>query len=77
MLEQLGRVYQSDFENILLLKVASIPKFLDDCDRKFRENSEAIALFERIVSVTQIFGFQSASELETKAKRMSWVSYQY
>ncbi|MEL7010346.1 MAG: hypothetical protein AAFY50_23805 [Cyanobacteria bacterium J06648_1] len=76
MLEKLGKVYQSDFENILLVKVASIPEFLDNCDRKFTEDSGAIALFERIVPVTQTFDFQSAAEFETKAKKivLDWLS---
>ncbi|MEM8828397.1 MAG: hypothetical protein AAGE96_03450 [Cyanobacteria bacterium P01_G01_bin.19] len=69
-LEKLGKVYQSDFENILLVKVESIPQFLAECDRIFKEDSNLLNLFERIVPVTKTFSFQTAEEFETKAKQI-------
>lgn len=69
MLEKLGKVYQSNFENILLVNVHSIPEFLADFDRQIKD-SDALDLFERIVPITQTFDFQSAEEFETKAKEV-------
>ena len=70
MLEKFGKVYQSDFENLLLVKVASIPEFLANFDRTLKEDRSLINLFERIVPVTKTFDFQSAKEFETKAQEV-------
>ena len=75
MLEKFGKVYQSDFENLLLVKVASIPEFLANFDRQLKEDRSLINLFERIVPVTKTFDFQSAKEFEAKAKQivLNWM----
>ncbi len=75
LLEKLGKVYQSDFENLLLVEVESIPQFLAKCDRTFKKDPNLLNLFERIVPVTKTFSFQSAEEFETKAKEivMDWL----
>ena len=70
LLEKLGRVYQSDFENLLLINVTNIPRFLADCDRLFQEDPNLPNLFERIVPITKTFDFQSAAEFETKVKKI-------
>lgn len=74
-LEKFGKVYQSDFENLLLLKVEAIAQFMAECDRAFKEDPKLLNLFERIVPVTATFNFQSAQEFETKAKEivMDWI----
>lgn len=69
-LEKLGKVYQSDFENLLLIKVPDIPQFLTSFNQKLEENSNLIDLFARIVPVTNTFNFQSAKEFESKAKKI-------
>ena len=68
LLERFGKVYQSDFENILLMKVANIAQFLAELDLKIKQDSGIVNLFNRIVPVTKTFSFQSQSEFETKAK---------
>ncbi|MCC0178174.1 hypothetical protein I4641_14420 [Waterburya agarophytonicola K14] len=75
LLEKLGRVYQSDFEDLLLVKVESIPQFLAECDRAFKKDAHLLNLFERIVPVTKTFDFQSQEEFETQAKEivMDWI----
>ena len=70
LFEKFGKVYQSDFENILLLKVASVPQFLEDFNRKLLENPSLKELVNRIVPVTKTFSFQSQAEFETRAKEI-------
>lgn len=70
LFEKFGKIYQSDFENILLLKVASIPQFLDDFNQKLLENPSIKELYNRVVPITSSFSFQSAEEFETKAKEI-------
>lgn len=70
LLEKLGAVYQSDFENILLMKVANIAQFLAEMNAQIAKNSSTTNLFNRIVPVTKTFSFQSQSEFETKAKEI-------
>lgn len=74
-LEKLGTVYQSDFENLLLVKVKSIPQFLSDFAPLLQEDLNLVDLFERVVPVTASFDFQSAAEFETQAKAivMDWL----
>jgi len=70
LLEKFGTVYQSDFENILLLKVDSIPLFLADLNLKIKNDSGIADLFNRIVPVIATFSFYSQEEFETKAKKL-------
>lgn len=75
LLEKLGKVYQSDFENVLLLVVDSIPNFLEIFNGKLLNEPDLIKNFSRIVPVTTTFSFQSSAEFETKAKDivLSWL----
>ncbi|PSB05592.1 hypothetical protein C7B62_24870 [Pleurocapsa sp. CCALA 161] len=76
LLEEFGTVFQSDFENILLMNVNSIPEFLDSLNSKLLQDPSLKKVFARIVPVTSTFSFQSAAEFETKAKDvlMEWLS---
>ena len=75
LLEKFGAVYQSNFENILLMKVASIPQFLADLNLRIAKDSSITNLFNRIIPVTATFSFQSQEEFETKAKEtvLEWL----
>lgn len=75
LLEKFGKVYQSDFENILLMKVASIPQFLSDFNSKIEEDSSIANLFNRISPIIATFSFQSQEEFEAKAKKVvsNWI----
>ncbi|MEM7762259.1 MAG: hypothetical protein AAF298_29705 [Cyanobacteria bacterium P01_A01_bin.40] len=75
LLEKLGAVYQSDFENILLMKVANISQFLAELNTKIEKDPSVANLFNRIVPVTKTFSFQSQEEFETKAKEIvfDWI----
>lgn len=76
LLEKLGTVFQSDFENVLLMKVESIPQFLDSFNAKLLEDPSLEKVVSRIVPVTKTFTFQSSSEFETKAKEivLNWLT---
>lgn len=71
LLEELGKVSQSDFENVLLLKVDSIYSFMDDFNRKLAKEPRLLKSFSRIVPLNTIFSFQSVTEFETKAKEIA------
>ena len=70
LLEKFGKVYQSDFENILLLKVANIPQFMESFNQKLLKNPSLKELYNRVVPITSSFSFQSSEEFETKAKEI-------
>ncbi|MBE9043104.1 hypothetical protein IQ255_01555 [Pleurocapsales cyanobacterium LEGE 10410] len=76
LLEELGKVYQSDFENVLLLEVDSVPSFLENLNDKLSNEPSLLKNFSRIVPVTSAFSFQSVTEFETKAKEVvsDWLS---
>jgi tRNA(Ser,Leu) C12 N-acetylase TAN1 len=75
LLEELGNVYQGDFENLLLMKVDSIPVFLETFNDQLLKEPNLANLTSRIVPVTTTFSFQSATEFETKAKEriINWL----
>lgn len=75
LLEELGTVYQSDFENVLLMKVESIPLFLETFNDKLLKEPSLAKLVSRIVPVTANFSFQSSAEFEIKAKEivLNWL----
>ncbi len=70
-----GKVYQSDFEDILLMKVESIPDFLETFNQRMLKDSTLEVVASRIVPVTSTFVFQSQEEFETKAKEavLNWI----
>lgn len=70
LFEEFGTVYQSDFENILLLKVNSIPEFIAAFNQRLVEDPSLTELTNRVMPVTSIFSFQSQAEFETKAKKV-------
>ena len=70
LFEEFGTVFQSDFENILLMKVNSIPEFLDSFNDKLLSDPSLEKVASRIVPVTSTFSFPSAAEFETKAKEV-------
>lgn len=76
LLDELGKVYQSDFENVLLLEVGSVRNFLEAFNNRLAEKASAIENFSRISPVTWTFAFQSVTEFEAKAKEivLGWLS---
>lgn len=75
LFEKFSKVYQSDFESILLMKVASIPQFLADLNLRIEKDPSIVNLFNRVVPVTSTFSFRSQAEFETKAKKavLKWL----
>ncbi|MEM7595422.1 MAG: hypothetical protein AAF383_28650 [Cyanobacteria bacterium P01_A01_bin.83] len=70
LFEKFGKVYQSDFEDILLMKVESIPDFLAAFNARISEDPSLEVVASRIVPVTSTFSFQSSAEFEIKAKQV-------
>lgn len=75
LFEKMGKVYQSDFEDVLLMRVDSIPDFLETLHQRLLNDPDLLNLVSRIVPVTANFTFQSATEFETKAKEqvLQWL----
>lgn len=75
LLKELGTVYMSDFENVLLMEVGNISKFLETLDTLMSDDPSLSRLLELVVPVTTTFSFQSPEEFETKAKEavLSWL----
>lgn len=70
LLEKFGTVYQSDFENILLMKIDDTARFLAYLNSRIEKEPSIANLFNRVVPVTKTFSFQSQSEFKTKAKEV-------
>ena len=68
LLKELGTVYLSDFENILLLEVSSIPLFLDTLKSRTTKDARLTQLFSLVIPVTTTFAFQTPAEFEIKIK---------
>lgn len=75
LFEKFGTVYQSDFGDILLMKVDSITNFLETFKTRIIEDSSLAVVASRIVPVTSTFSFRSQEEFEAKAKEavLSWL----
>jgi len=75
LLEELGRVYQSDFEDVLLLKVENIASFLEAYNSQLLKDPTLSVIASSILPVASIFSFQSQAEFETKAKKavLEWL----
>ena len=70
LFEEFGTVFQSDFEDILLMKVDSIPSFLESFNTRILEDPSLAKVASRIVPVTSTFSFGSQEEFEAKAKKV-------
>ena len=70
LLEKIGKVYQSDFENVLLMKVKSIAQFLKAFNAKVEADPSLLRFISKIAPVTATFSFQSSPEFEAKAKEI-------
>ena len=70
LFEKLGKVYQGDFENVLLMKVENISQFLETFDAKLKADPSLLEFISKITPVTSTFSFQSSSEFEDKAKQI-------
>jgi tRNA(Ser,Leu) C12 N-acetylase TAN1 len=75
LFEEFGTVFQSDFEDILLMKVDSIPGFLKTFNTQVLADPSLAKVASRIVPVTSTFSFESPEEFETKAKKvvLNWL----
>jgi tRNA(Ser,Leu) C12 N-acetylase TAN1 len=75
LFEEFGTVYQSDFEDVLLMKVESIPDFLEAFNTRMLKDPTLKVVASRIVPVTSTFLFGSQEEFETKAKEavLNWI----
>jgi tRNA(Ser,Leu) C12 N-acetylase TAN1 len=75
LLQGLGAVYNTDFLNVLVMKVSDIPRFLETLNAWVSDDPSLLKLLARVVPVTRTFSFQSPPEFETKAKEavLSWL----
>jgi adenylyl- and sulfurtransferase ThiI len=71
VLQGFGVVSQTDFFNVLVMKVSNIPQFLEQLNVALAEDPHLAAVLARVVPVTVTFTFQSPEEFEAKAREMA------
>jgi hypothetical protein len=69
LLEEFGTVYQSDFENILLLKVNSIPEFIAAFNQRLVKDPGLTELTNRVMPITSIFFSNPKQNLKPKPNK--------
>lgn len=75
LLREYGEIQRTGFSNILVMKVASIPAFLEALDRRLQFNPDLLAYVSRIAPATMAFDFDSLEQFEAKSREiaMSWL----
>lgn len=75
VLQGFGSVSQTDFFNVVALKVTDIPGFLPTLRESIERDPDRFAFLARLVPVTSTFSFQSPEEFESKAKEnvLQWL----
>ena len=68
-LETFGRLSQTDYFNVLVLKVDDLGKFLEDMDREFKMAPTMNHLISRVMPATVTFDFQKPAEFEAQVRR--------
>jgi len=67
-LAEFGIVGDTEFHNVLVMKVASPEEFLAAMGRRWKEEQKTSAHISRIVPATVAFDFDTIEEFETKAR---------
>jgi tRNA(Ser,Leu) C12 N-acetylase TAN1 len=70
VLQGFGAVYQTDFFNVLAMKVSDIHRFLDNLQEWIDNNPNFLSVLARVIPVTDTFVFDSAEEFEAKGKKI-------
>ncbi len=75
VLQGFGAVSQTDFFNVLAMKVSDIDRFLETLGKWVSNNPDILEVVACVVPVTDTFIFQSPQEFETKAQSvvLRWV----
>ena len=76
VLERYGEVSETEYFNVLVMKVGDIRQFLGDMRKLNEEEPQSLDGISRIVPVTATFFFQSPEEFEIRARGavVRWVS---
>ena len=76
LLEAYGAVGETEYFNVLVMKVADIHTFLEDIHNLCEENPDALSNVGRMVPASVPFTFQSPEEFEIRARgaAVRWVS---
>jgi tRNA(Ser,Leu) C12 N-acetylase TAN1 len=68
LLARWGEVGKTDYYNVLVLKVADLPAFIEELAACVREEPGLMNALGRVVPVTVTFTFQDPEDFESKAK---------
>lgn len=68
LLERIEPVGRTDFFNVLVMRVADIPQFLEELRAMQGTDPAELSCLARVMPVTEAFGFHSAGELDEKAR---------
>ena len=76
LLRDYGETQGSNYSNILIMKVASVPAFLESLDRRLQFNPDLLAYVSRIAPSTVTFDFDSLDQFAARSREiaLSWLS---
>jgi tRNA(Ser,Leu) C12 N-acetylase TAN1 len=75
-LSAVGRVGHTDFYNVLVMKTADVPSFLEAVQKLFAEEAGLTGDVSRVVPLTDTFEFATVAQFEEEARRiaMQWLA---
>ncbi len=68
LLEDFGRVWRTEYFNVLTLKVEDIPSFMASLNTLIMEDATLMDALARVIPLSSTFDFQTPDEFESKAK---------
>ncbi len=68
VLEGFGRVWRTEYFNVLTLKVEDIPSFMTSLNTLIMDDATLMDALARIIPVSTAFDFQTPEEFESQAK---------
>ncbi len=76
ILRQMGRVDETDFYNVLAMKVDDVPAFVDQLGELMQQSPETAESISRVAPATHTFDFDSAESFEEQAGgvALGWVA---
>ena len=75
-LQQLGPVGQTDYYNVLVMKVENVERFLEQLEKELRKQPDFARVVAHIRPARYTFEFQTPAEFESRAREivLGWVS---
>jgi tRNA(Ser,Leu) C12 N-acetylase TAN1 len=71
LLAPMGELSDTEYYNVLVMRVEAAENFLARLERRFAENPQLASSLARVLPVTETFSYQSPEEFESKAASLS------